>query len=196
MRLARIWLLGASIAACSAHTGERSPASSAPRAASVEPGSSSSGLQTGEYELAVSVSCRSEVRELRGKLSLDRIDPAAPPRPSSDPDNAQLLWGRTDLDVAELRRCVDVRQPALEEPIHPNLLVQVLRWEGEEHRDVLLVTSESGGGTSSRSGGIALWIERASGGELEGMWSRWERAERDEGRWRATLVRASHEAAR
>jgi hypothetical protein len=82
---------------------------------------------------------------------------------------------------------------AKREPIHPSVLVEVLQWNGQSQRQVLLVSSDTKGAKGRRSSsnaGVAMWVERSEQGHLAGVWCRWEVMNEGEGRWEADLVRA------
>jgi hypothetical protein len=105
-----------------------------------------------------------------------------------------LLWGQTDLDVESLEACLrNPEESAKREPIHPSVLVEVLQWNGQSQRQVLLVSGDPKGmkgGHASSGAGVAMWVERSQQGHLAGVWCRWEVMNAGEGRWEADLERA------
>lgn len=104
--------------------------------------------------------------------------------------DAVLLWGQADLDLEQLASCLGSSGTASSEPIHPSVLVEVLRWDGEPHHPVLLVSTDSPrkGARRRESVGIAMWVERIDRGNMGGVWSRWDIMGREEGRWEAELL--------
>jgi len=120
------------------------------------------------------------------------LRPIAGEEVGANTGDAALLWGQADLDFEQLASCLGGSVPARSEPIHPSVLVEVLRWDGEPHHPVLLVSTEG-----TRSGarrldgvGIAMWVEHVEQDHMSGIWSRWEIMGREEGRWEADLVTA------
>jgi hypothetical protein len=154
-------------------------------------------VQAGSYRLRMTATCSQQERIAKGRLTLKRISAAELPGGSGGGDAAAgdlLLWGQTDLDVESLEACLG-RPPgsAKREPIHPSLLVEVLQWNGQSQRQVLLVSSDahgSKGRRTSSAAGVAMWVERSEQGHLAGVWCRWEVMNAGEGRWEADLVRA------
>jgi hypothetical protein len=168
-----------------------------PESALRESGEQLSPVQAGAYRLQMSAICSSSERTLTGLLSLKPISGAEVARgvgatpPSDAFQDGVLLWGQTDLDFERLRSCLEPSSPSAEEPIHPSVLVEVLKWDGEPHHQVLLVATEvspAGAGGLKSGGGVAMWVERVEKGQLAGVWSRWELVGQREGRWRAELV--------
>jgi hypothetical protein len=154
-------------------------------------------VQAGAYRLRMTASCPQQERSAKGRLTLKRISAAELPGASgADLDRSQrLLWGQTDLDVESLEACLGPRSDGASkrEPIHPNLLVEVLQWNGQSQRQVLLVAAEPKqvkGRRSAGGGGVAMWVEQSQEGHLSGVWCRWERTNEAEGRWEADLERA------
>ena len=154
-------------------------------------------VEPGAYRLRMTTICAQHERKLEGRLTLERISAAdLPGGGGADADRSQrLLWGQTDLDVESLEACLSPRPSAAgkREPIHPSLLVEVLQWNGQSQRQVLLVAAEpkkakgrKGGGT----GGVAMWVEKSDAGHLAGVWCRWEVMNSGEGRWEADLESA------
>jgi hypothetical protein len=145
----------------------------------------------------MSAICSSSERTLTGQLTLkpisgEEVARGAGATPlSNGPKDGALLWGQTDLDFEKLRSCLTHATRSTEEPIHPSVLVEVLKWDGEPHHQVLLVATEAGqpgaGGLKS-GGGVAMWVEQVEQGQLAGVWSRWELVGQREGRWRAELL--------
>jgi hypothetical protein len=144
-------------------------------------------VQAGSYRLRLSASC--ERRELTATGTLT-LKPIAGGDARSDVGDAVLLWGQADLDLEQLAACLGGSGTASPEAIHPSLLVEVLRWDGEPHHPVLLVSTDSpsGGARRRESVGIAMWVERIEHGNMGGVWSRWDIMGREEGRWEAELV--------
>jgi hypothetical protein len=152
-------------------------------------------VDAGAYRLSMSATCRESERTESGTLTLERIAGPdllqADALPAGAVTDTSLLWGQTDLDFESLRRCLGGSRPDVDEPIHPSVLVEVLRWDGEPQHQVLLVSTDSrhGGAPRAASGaGVAMWVERAEHGHLAGAWSRWEVAAQGEGRWVADRV--------
>ncbi len=154
-------------------------------------------VQAGAYRLRMTASCPQQERSAKGRLTLKRISASElPGGAGQDLDPGQrLLWGQTDLDVESLEACLGVRPDAAakREPIHPNLLVEVLQWNGQSQRQLLLVAAEPKklkGRRSAPGGGVAMWVEQSGEGRLAGVWCRWEVMNAGEGRWEAELERA------
>lgn len=156
-------------------------------------------VQAGVYRLRMTASCPERERTAKGRLTLKRISaaqlPGAGDVSSDDVSGGDLLlWGQTDLDVENLEACLG--RPlgsAKREPIHPSVLVEVLQWNGQSQRQVLLVSSDAKGAKARRTSstaGVAMWVERSEQGHLAGVWCRWEVMNEGEGRWEADLVRA------
>jgi len=157
----------------------------------------------GAYRLRMTAACPEHERSAQGRLTLKRISAADLPvgdggGGSSDVVGAGagadlLLWGQTDLDVGNLEACSGrPRSSAKQEPIHPGVLVEVLRWNGQSQRQVLLVSSDpkaAKGRRASAAAGVAMWVERSEQGHLAGVWCRWEVMNEGAGRWEADLVR-------
>jgi hypothetical protein len=185
-----------SASACGS-SGPHAPASAADLQAPPEHGGELSPVQAGAYRLQMSAICSSSERTLTGQLTLKPISGAEVARgvgatpPSDGLEDGVLLWGQTDLDFEKLRSCLTHSTRSAEEPIHPSVLVEVLKWDGEPHHQVLLVATEPGqpGPLGLKSGGgVAMWVERVEQGHLAGVWSRWELVGQREGRWRAELL--------
>lgn len=155
-------------------------------------------VQAGAYRLRMTAPCPQQERMAKGRLTLKRISAAELPGGGGGADvdpGQRLLWGQTDLDVESLEACLGPLPgaSAKREPIHPNLLVEVLQWNGQSQRQVLLVAAEPKqrkGRRGPPGGGVAMWVERANEKHLEGVWSRWEVVSAGEGRWEADLERA------
>ncbi|HEU4576661.1 MAG TPA: hypothetical protein VFS67_00305 [Polyangiaceae bacterium] len=154
-------------------------------------------VQAGSYRLRMTATCPEQERSAKGQLSLKRISAAQLPGASAGDaeSNDLLLWGQTDLDVESLEACLGPRPSgsARREPIHPNVLVEVLQWNGHAQRQVLLVSSDpkaAPGRRASSGAGIAMWVDQVDRGHLAGVWCRWEVMNAGEGRWEADLVRA------
>ena len=144
----------------------------------------------GEYRLSMSAVCDSKERTATGTLTLAPIsgtDADASGQASAHVGDAALLWGQTDLDFGQFARCFGRSGVPSGEPIHPSVLVEVLRWDGERDHQVLLVSTELSRPDAAR-GGVAMWVERVDRGHIGGVWSRWELMGRGEGRWEAELV--------
>lgn len=152
----------------------------------------------GAYRLRMTAACPQQERSAKGRLTLKRISAADLPGGAGgaevDPGQ-RLLWGQTDLDVESLEACLGPLPDATakREPIHPNLLMEVLQWNGQSQRQVLLVAAEPKkrkGRRSGAAGGVAMWVEQADEKHLAGVWCRWEVMNAGEGRWEADLERA------
>jgi hypothetical protein len=151
-------------------------------------------VRAGSYQLSMSATCEARERTATGVLTLSPVSEAGSeesPEPlaiSTGSGEGALLWGQTDLDFGKFASCFGPSSAPSGEPIHPSVLVEVLRWDGERHNQVLLVSTE----TSRKEGaGVAMWVERVEGGHIGGVWSRWELMGRGEGRWEADLL-SSH----
>jgi hypothetical protein len=154
-------------------------------------------VQAGAYQLRMTATCPSQERTAKGRLTLKRISLAdLPGAGGGEPRGGELLlWGQTDLDVESLEACLSPRPAASakREPIHPSVLVEVLQWNVQSQRQVLLVSADPKGGKGRRAGsggGVAMWVEHSEQGHLAGVWCRWEVMNQGEGRWEADLVRA------
>ena len=154
-------------------------------------------VQAGAYRLSMTATCPERERTAKGRLTLKRISAAELTGGSGEPaeGSERLLWGQTDLDVETLEACLGASRPKppKREPIHPSLLVEVLQWNGQSQRQVLLVSSDpkaAKGGKGGSAAGVAMWVERSDQGHLAGVWCRWEEMNGGEGRWEADLVRA------
>jgi hypothetical protein len=154
-------------------------------------------VPAGAYRLSMSAKCDHRERTLSGMLTLKRISGSdvalgsASSEPSDSLGEGALLWGQTDLDFEQLRGCLATPEPGAEEPIHPSVLVEVLKWDGEPHHQVLLVSTDAHQGSGAQlgsGGGIAMWVEEVDQGHLAGVWSRWELVGQEEGRWHADVV--------
>jgi hypothetical protein len=154
-------------------------------------------VEAGPYRLSMSATCHESERTESGMLTLERmagpelLQADAPPGVAAG--DTSLLWGQTDLDFESLRSCLGGPRPDVDDPIHPSVLVEVLRWDGEPHHQVLLVSTDPrhGGAPRAPSGaGVAMWVERAEQGHLAGVWSRWEVAAQAEGKWVADRLNA------
>jgi hypothetical protein len=97
-----------------------------------------------------------------------------------------LLWGQTDAQVDELGACLGGAAVG-GDPIHPSVLVDVLEWEGEASRPVLLVSAnpKSGKPSGRAARGIALWVEVGDRRAISGVWSLWELTGERRGRFAA-----------
>jgi hypothetical protein len=155
-------------------------------------------VQAGAYRLRMTATCPEHERTAKGRLTLKRISAAQLPGSSAGGDDPSggdlLLWGQTDLDVESLEACLGRAEgSAKREPIHPSVLVEVLQWNGQSQRQVLLVSSDPKGvkgRRTSSAAGVAMWVERSAQGHLAGVWCRWEVMNAGEGRWEADLERA------
>lgn len=174
--------LALSWSACGAggEQGRRASSAGGGPPATVEP------VRAGRYRLTMSATCERTERTASGQLTLVSVSGESD---SGAADDSALLWGQTDLDLAQLLRCGGREPAAPGEPIHPSVLVEVLRWDGERRSQVLLVSTAGSQPEAPQSGaGVAMWVESAERGHLAGVWSRWEIMERGEGRWRAERV--------
>jgi hypothetical protein len=146
----------------------------------------------GAYRLRLASPCRGTERSVSGSLTLQRISPNDVPLPGDAASGLSLLWGQADLDVASLDTCLAPSGVSRGDPIHPEVLIEVLRWDGLPQHQVLLVSTEprhSKGQRAALARGVALWVEQVQAGHLSGVWCRWELSRRGEGRWEADLVR-------
>jgi hypothetical protein len=176
------------LAACGA-SGERAALAPSSADDAFETGEPQPPVQPGLYRLSMSAHCDSAEKTASGVLTLqpmsgadDDVEPAAA-------SEATLLWGQTNLDFGELAACLGASAATSSEPIHPSVLVEVLRWDGERHHQVLLVSTEPSARSGSSAGvGVAMWVERVDHGHIAGVWSRWELMGRGEGRWEADLM--------
>lgn len=181
LALATSWLL----AACGAGS-ERAPRDPSSAGDALESGEPPAPVQAGSYRLSMSAHCDSQEKTATGVLTLqpmsgsdDDVEPAAA-------SEATLLWGQTNLDFGELAACLGQSAVTSGEPIHPSVLVEVLRWDGERHHQVLLVSTEPSARSGASAGvGVAMWVERVDQGHIAGVWSRWELMGRGEGHWEA-----------
>jgi hypothetical protein len=145
-------------------------------------------VRAGQYRLSLSMTCQSKVATVTGLLTLQPMSGAEGNGTAVVPGEG-LLWGQTDLDLEHFLSCLRGSGSPSGEPIHPSVLVEVLRWDGERHHQVLLVSTESPTSASASSGvGVAMWVERVENGHLAGVWSRWELMGRGEGNWEADLL--------
>jgi hypothetical protein len=150
-------------------------------------------VSAGQYRLSLSTTCKSRDKTAKGKLTLSPVsgveragDDAS--LESSAVADGTLLWGKTDLDLERFLSCLGPSK-APGEPIHPGVLVEVLRWDGTRHHQVLLVSTDSPRGRAARSAvGVAMWVDRVDGAHIGGVWSRWELMDEGEGHWDAELV--------
>lgn len=137
----------------------------------------------GEYQLEMSATCRARELTATGTLRLAPISASDEAAPGAD---AGLLWGQMDLDFTPFARCLGESAAAPGDPIHPGVLVEVLRWDGVRHHQVLLVSTDAARPDGSHAGGgVAMWVERVDPSQIAGIWSRWELMGRGEGRWHA-----------
>jgi hypothetical protein len=188
MRWALALATSALLAACGAGS-ERAPL--APSSANDASGTSEPQLpvQAGLYRLSMSAHCDSAEKTATGVLTLQPMSGAADDADPAAASEATLLWGQTNLDFGELAACLGQSAATSGEPIHPSVLVEVLRWDGERHHQVLLVSTEPTARSGSSAGvGVAMWVERVDRGHIAGVWSRWELMGRGEGRWEAELM--------
>ena len=144
----------------------------------------------GRYALSMSAICSSKERTASGILTLRPVSGVDADADTADQTgDGALLWGQTDLDFSQFLSCLGHSSAPSGEPIHPSVLVEVLRWDGERHHQVLLVSTDTsrpeGAGTGA---GVAMWVERVDHGHIGGVWSRWELMGRGEGRWQAELM--------
>lgn len=160
--------------------GRRASSAAVGPTATVEP------VRAGRYRLTMSATCDRIERTASGQLTLVSVSGEGD---GGTAEGSALLWGQTDLDLAQLLRCGGREPGKPGEPIHPSVLVEVLRWDGERRSQVLLVSTAGSQPEAPQAGaGVAMWVESAERGRLTGVWSRWELMERGEGRWRAERV--------
>ena len=154
---------------------------------SSEDGTALEPVAPGEYRLEMSATCRARELTATGTLRLAPIS-ASDDAVATGAD-AGLLWGQMDLDFAPFARCLGQSSAAPGDPIHPGVLVEVLRWDGVRRHQVLLVSTDPvrPKGTPA-GGGVAMWVERVDSSHIAGIWSRWELMGRGEGRWHAERV--------
>lgn len=186
MRSALALAAASLLAACGA--AERAAPGPSSADAALESGEPPPPVQAGLYRLSMSAHCDSKEKTATGVLTLQPMSGAddADPAPASE---ATLLWGQTNLDFGELASCLGPSAVASGDPIHPSVLVEVLRWDGERHHQVLLVSTEPSARSGASAGvGVAMWVERVEHGHIAGVWSRWELMGRGEGRWEAELM--------
>jgi hypothetical protein len=147
-------------------------------------------VRAGQYRLSLTMTCRSRVETATGVLTLQPMSGDAVANDGSLPSapEAALLWGQTDLDLESFLSCLGRSTSRSGEPIHPSVLVEVLRWDGERDHQVLLVSTASATSAGSSGVGVAMWVERVEHGHLAGVWSRWELMGRGEGRWEAEFL--------
>jgi hypothetical protein len=150
-------------------------------------------VRAGQYRLSLSLTCNSRETRATGKLTLSPVSGGERTGEGGGASNAvadgALLWGQTDLDLKRFLSCLGVSKGAAE-PIHPGVLVEVLRWDGSLHHQVLLVSTDSVRGDVTRSAaGVAMWVDRVEGDHIGGVWSRWELMDHGDGRWEADLLR-------
>jgi hypothetical protein len=146
-------------------------------------------VRAGHYRLSLSMTCQSKIATATGVLTLQPMSGAEGGSGGAALPGEGLLWGQTDLDLEQFLRCLGGPGSPSGEPIHPSVLVEVLRWDGERHHQVLLVSTESPASASASSGvGVAMWVERVEHGHMAGVWSRWELMGRGEGSWEADLL--------
>lgn len=147
-------------------------------------------VRAGHYRLSLSMTCQSKLRTVTGMLTLQPMSGGQGGNAASAlPGEGSLLWGQTDLDLERFLSCLRGSGSPSGEPIHPSVLVEVLRWDGERHHQVLLVSTESPASAAAASGvGVAMWVERVEHGHMAGVWSRWELMGRGEGNWEADLL--------
>jgi hypothetical protein len=144
----------------------------------------------GDYKLEMSATCRARELTATGTLRLAPISPSEDTVASAD---AGLLWGQMDLDFAPFARCLGQSSAAPGDPIHPGVLVEVLRWDGVRHHQVLLVSTDAARPDGSHAGGgVAMWVERVDSSHIAGIWSRWELMGQGEGRWQAERLPRPH----
>jgi hypothetical protein len=179
-------------------SGATSPASADAREEAEVPPSfpAAPNVQAGVYRLNMSTTCNARERTSSGTLNLERIaGPELLQIGEMEPEvraksDSSFLWGETDLDFESLRSCLGGAPPAADDPIHPSVLVEVLKWDGEPVHQVLLVSTDPrrNSARSASGAGVAMWVESAEPGHLAGIWSRWEVVGREEGRWDALLL--------
>jgi hypothetical protein len=144
----------------------------------------------GEYRLEMSATCRERELTATGTLRLAPIS-ASDDSAAAGADSG-LLWGQMDLDFAPFARCLGQSSASPGDPIHPGVLVEVLRWDGVRHHQVLLVSTDAARPDGSHAGGgVAMWVERVDSSQIAGIWSRWELMGHGEGRWHAERVQRS-----
>lgn len=184
LALAASWLL----AACGAGS-ERAALDPSAADDPLESGEPPPPVRAGLYRLRMSAHCDSADKTATGVLTLQPMSGTSDDADPAAASEATLLWGQTNLDFGELASCLGQSLATSDEPIHPSVLVEVLRWDGERHHQVLLVSTEPSTRPGSPPGvGVAMWVERVNQGHIAGVWSRWELMGRGEGRWEAELM--------
>lgn len=154
-----------------------------------EAGAIPAPVQPGQYRLSMSATCDSKQKTATGVLMLLPMSGTGEPAELRNQGDAALLWGQTNLDFDELAGCLGQPPTNPGEPIHPSILIEVLQWDGVRQHQVLLVSTEPPARSGAAAGvGVAMWVERVERGHIAGVWSRWERMGRGEGRWEAQLV--------
>lgn len=172
------------LAACGAGS-ERAPATTSADV-ELESGEPPPPVEAGQYRLSMSAHCDETEKTATGVLTLQPMSGTVDEADPAEASEAALLWGQTNLDFAELASCLGQSVVTSGEPIHPSVLVEVLRWDGERHHQVLLVSTEPSARSSASAGvGVAMWVERVDRGHIAGVWSRWQLMGRGEGRWEA-----------
>jgi hypothetical protein len=189
--LARRFVLGVTSALLPVACGA-APASSLQVQAAEADGSEADtpdAVRAGQYRLSLSMTCHSKISTATGVLTLQPMSGAEGGNEAAVLPGEGLLWGQTDLDLEHFLSCLGRSGSPAGEPIHPSVLVEVLRWDGERRHQVLLVSTESPASGSASSGvGVAMWVERVDQGHMAGVWSRWELMGRGEGSWEADLL--------
>jgi hypothetical protein len=131
-----------------------------------------SPVSAGQYRLSLSTTCKSREKTAKGKLTLAPVsgaERAGDPSLTSALADGALLWGKTDLDLVKFLSCLGPSKAA-GEPIHPGVLMEVLRWDGTQHHQVLLVSTDSPRGDAARSAtGVAMWVDRVDGAHIGGV---------------------------
>lgn len=160
--------------------------SSTPPAAELEGAAS---IASGSYRLTLSATCGAREVTATGALRLEPMARQDAPDGVLVADGA-LLWGHADLDLEPLEGCFRRSLRGRHEPIHPSVLMEVLKWDEGPRRQVLLVSTEPARAIRDRASGagLALWVQAVEGGRLRGVWSRWELRGGREGDWEAELV--------
>jgi hypothetical protein len=186
--LALVVLVSSSFAAACGGAGGSPAATPVDADAQLETAGSLPPVRAGQYQLTLAATCDSRERTASGVLTLRPVSEAgSEPAAAVTAGEASVLWGQTDLDFGRFASCFGAASAPSGEPIHPSVLVEVLRWDGERHHQVLLVSTDA---SRPEGSGVAMWVDRVDDGHIGGVWSRWELMGRGEGRWEAELLRA------
>lgn len=93
-------------------------------------------VRAGQYRLSLSMTCQSKLATAIGVLTLQPMSGAEGGNGAAVLPGEGLLWGQTDLDLEHFLSCLGRSGSPSGEPIHPSVLVEVLRWDGERQHQV------------------------------------------------------------